>query len=197
MLELDRRADGKALRAGVLLDRDGVIIANRDDYVRSWSDVSIYPQALEALARLYRAGFTVALVTNQSVVGRGLLSLAEAERINDQLVRVIERAGGRVDGVYMCPHAPDEGCGCRKPQPGLIRQAAEELGLDVRRSALIGDALSDLEAGQRAGVGWTALVRTGRGAVEERRAQGRLRAYDTLSAAVEALLTELLAQQRR
>ncbi len=189
MLELDGGGEGAALRAGVLLDRDGVIIENREQYVRSWADVSIFPQALEALARLHDAGCPVALVTNQSVVGRGLLSLAEAQEINSRLVAAIERAGGRVAGVYMCPHAPDDGCACRKPRPGLIRQAAEELGLDLSHSALIGDALSDLEAGERAGVGWTALVRTGRGAAEERRAARPVRVFDTLSAAVEALLT--------
>lgn len=195
MLELDTGGDGRPLRAAVLLDRDGVIIENRDNYVRSWADVSIYPQALEALARLHEAGYPVALVTNQSAVGRGLLSLAEAQQINSRLVGAIERAGGRVEGVYMCPHAPDEGCNCRKPRPGLIWQAAEELGLDLSGSVLIGDALSDLEAGQRAGVGWTALVRTGRGAAEERRAAGPVRVYDTLSAAVEALLTGEVERQ--
>jgi D-glycero-D-manno-heptose 1,7-bisphosphate phosphatase len=192
MLELDSGGDGKALRAAVLLDRDGVIIENRANYVRSWADVSIYPQALEALARLHQAGCPVGLVTNQSVVGRGLLSLAEAQQINSQLVAAIECAGGRVEGVYMCPHAPDEGCGCRKPQPGLIQQAAAELGLDLSHSVLIGDALSDLEAGRRAGVGRTALVRTGRGAAEEQRAQGPVQAYDTLAAAVEALLAGVM-----
>lgn len=195
MLELDTGGDGRPLRAAVLLDRDGVIIENRDNYVRSWADVSIYPQALEALARLHEAGYPVALVTNQSAVGRGLLSLAEAQQINSRLVGAIERAGGRVEGVYMCPHAPDEGCNCRKPRPALIWQAAEELGLDLSGSVLIGDALSDLEAGQRAGVGWTALVRTGRGAAEERRAAGPVRVYDTLSAAVEALLTGEVERQ--
>lgn len=191
MLELDRGA----LRAGVLLDRDGVIVENRENYVRSWADVSIYPQALEALARLRQVGCPVALVTNQSAVGRGLLPLPEAQEINSRLVASIERAGGRIEGVYMCPHAPDEGCSCRKPQPGLIRQAAEELGFELPRSALIGDALSDLEAGERAGVGWTALVRTGRGAAEERRAPGPVRAYETLAVAVEALLADMATRQ--
>ena len=93
MLELDTGGDGRPLRAAVLLDRDGVIIENRDNYVRSWADVSIYPQALEALARLHEAGYPVALVTNQSAVGRGLLSLAEARQINGRLVGAIERAG--------------------------------------------------------------------------------------------------------
>jgi D-glycero-D-manno-heptose 1,7-bisphosphate phosphatase len=171
-----------------LLDRDGVIIENRADYVRRWSDVAIYPQALAALARLHEGGFPVALVTNQSVVGRGLMSLEDAEEINRRLVLAIERAGGRVEGVFMCPHAPDEGCSCRKPQPGLVRQAAEALDIDLLRSALIGDALSDLAAGRAAGVGWTALVRTGRGAEEEQRAVDPICVYDTLAEAVEALL---------
>lgn len=151
---------------GLFLDRDGVIIKNRPEYVRSWSDVSIYPQALQALARISRTPFKVIIITNQSVVGRGLLSLAAAQAINQRLVSEIERAGGRIDGVFMCPHAPEDNCTCRKPLPGLINLAARELAVDLKISILIGDALSDLEAGQAAGIPQIALVRTGRGAAQ-------------------------------
>ncbi len=190
MLELER--DGR-LRRAILLDRDGVINENRADYVRSWGDVSIYPQALAALRRLRAAGWPVVIVTNQSMVGRGLVSLATAEAINRQLVATVAAAGGAIEAVYMCPHTPSEGCGCRKPQPGLLLQAAQELGLDLARSALIGDALSDIGAAEAAGVGWAALVRTGKGASQEQLPEARPRreplpVYDTLAAAVDALL---------
>jgi D-glycero-D-manno-heptose 1,7-bisphosphate phosphatase len=192
MLDVERPTGG--LRPAILLDRDGVIIENRPDYVRTWADVAIYPQALAALARLRGEGWPVVVVTNQSMVGRGLASLEAAERINQQLVAAIAEGGGQIDGVYMCPHEPQEGCGCRKPLPGLLLQAAQDLGLDLARSALIGDALSDMTAAEAAGVGWAALVRTGRGTMEEKRPEagqlGCLRVYDTLSSAVEAWLHE-------
>lgn len=181
------------MRPAVFLDRDGVINENRAAYVRSWADVVIYPQALAALARLKAAGWPVVIVTNQSMVGRGLVSRAAAEGINRQLVAAIANNGGQIDRVYMCPHAPEANCDCRKPQPGLLLQAAEELALDLKRSIMVGDALSDIGAARAAGVGWAALVRTGRGAVQaqlgEAAALGPLPVYDTLHAAVEALLS--------
>lgn len=152
---------------GLFLDRDGVIIENNPAYVRTWEDVVIYPQALTALARLHATLYKIILVTNQSVVGRGFISLTQARQINDRLVETIEHAGGRVDGVFMCPHAPEEKCECRKPLPGLFYQAARELLIDLSHSILIGDAMSDLLAGQAAGINQTILVRTGRGAVQE------------------------------
>jgi D-glycero-D-manno-heptose 1,7-bisphosphate phosphatase len=147
----------------IFLDRDGVIIENRPDYVRSWADVSIYPQALEALAALRDTPYKIIIVTNQSAVGRGLISLETANGINEQLVRAIEERHGRIDATYLCPHAPWEGCVCRKPRPGLLLQAAQEHNLDLSRSLMIGDALTDLEAGLAAGVSQVVLLRTGRG----------------------------------
>jgi D-glycero-D-manno-heptose 1,7-bisphosphate phosphatase len=154
------------MHAALFLDRDGVIIENRPDYVRSWSDVSIYPQALAALARIAESPFKIVIVTNQSVINRGCMTLAHAESINTRLIKAINRAGGRIDGVFMCPHTPEERCPCRKPRPGLILQAAGVLQLDLSRSILIGDALSDIEAGRNAGLLHLALVLTGRGAAQ-------------------------------
>jgi D-glycero-D-manno-heptose 1,7-bisphosphate phosphatase len=148
----------------LFLDRDGVIVENRPNYIRSWADIHIFPQALEALVKVRIAPYKLIIVTNQSAVGRGLISLSEAEAINQRLVNEIEAAGGRIDAVLMCPHAPEEDCTCRKPRPGLLHQAAELFSIDLRESILIGDALSDLLAGQAAGVQKTVLVRTGRGA---------------------------------
>ena len=178
----------------IFLDRDGVIIENRDRYVRAWADVVFLPGALAALARLSRAPLAVVIVTNQSAVGRGLLSEAEAESINNRLLEAIRAAGGRVDASYLCPHIDADGCDCRKPAPGLLRRAAADLDLDLPRSILIGDALSDLAAGRAAGVGRVALVRTGRGAAQERLAAGqRLDVFDNLAGALAALVPPALA----
>lgn len=175
----------------IFLDRDGVIIENRSDYVRSWADVEVFPQALQALAALSRGPYLVVLVTNQSAVGRGHISAATAAGINDRLLEVIREAGGRVDAVYMCPHDPADGCACRKPRPGLLRRAAEELDLALERSVMIGDALTDIQAGQAAGVGRCVLLRTGRGRDQERLPEAAglppFTVYDDLLAALNSL----------
>lgn len=155
-----------AMRPALFLDRDGVIIENRDNYVRSWEDVAFLPGALQALAALTSGPFAIVMVTNQSAVGRGIITLAEAHAINARVVSEIEKNGGRVDGVFICPHAPRDACLCRKPMPGLLFQAANALDLDLTRSVMVGDAVSDLLAGQNAGVPRLFLVRTGRGAAQ-------------------------------
>ena len=152
-----------SVHPAVFLDRDGVIIENVPAYVRSWNDVIIFPQALEALACLRDSPYKVIIVTNQSAIGRGLITMQEAEAINHKLNQVVNKAGGRIDAFYICPHTPEMHCVCRKPEPGLILQAAREKHLDLSRSILIGDALSDLAAGQAAGILKNILVLTGRG----------------------------------
>ena len=180
------------MHAAIFLDRDGVIIENRSSYVRSWKHVAIYPQALPALARISASPYKIVMVTNQSAVGRGVITLTAAWEINYRLVKAIEQAGGRIDAVFMCPHAPEEGCDCRKPKPGLIERAAESLGLDLSRSILIGDALSDIQAGQAAGVGQTALVCTGLGKEQARLAKAKtlkpFAIFDSLDEALAALV---------
>ena len=176
----------------VFLDRDGVVIENRPAYVRTWEDVEIFGQALEALAALAGRPGKVILVTNQSGVGRGLVAEADARAIGDRLVKEIEECGGRIDGVYMCPHAPEDGCACRKPRPGLILEAAAEHGIDLSRSVMIGDAVTDLQAARAAGIPVYALVRTGRGRDEERLltglALGEAGVYEDMKEALEDLL---------
>lgn len=181
------------LHPALFLDRDGVLIENRDEYVLSWADVVILPGALEALAKASRSPYKIVIVTNQSAIGRGLISLSMAEEINHQLLKKIHEAGGRVDGVFMCPHRPEESCNCRKPQPGLLFQAAQALSLDLNRSILIGDALSDITAGQAAGIAQTILVQTGRGKSQAIKAEaGHLKpflVYETLAEALAAFIT--------
>lgn len=152
----------------LFLDRDGVIIENRASYVRAWEDVVFFPSALEALRLAATLPLRIVIVTNQSAVGRGIISLAAAVELNQRIVHTIELAGGRIDGVYMCPHAPEEHCMCRKPQPGLFLRAAEELSIGLLHSIMIGDAQSDLLAGQAAGINNLIMVKTGRGIVQAR-----------------------------
>lgn len=148
----------------IFLDRDGVLIENRAEYVRDWSQVSIFPDAIRALSDAKLNSHKIVIVTNQSAVGRGIISLETAEEINQRLVSLIRAGGGRVDGVYLCPHGPDDGCDCRKPRPGLLVRAAEELSLDLKRSWMVGDAWSDVQAGHAAGVEGAIILKTGRGA---------------------------------
>lgn len=176
----------------IFLDRDGVIIANRPQYVRSWADVEFFPKAIQALKNLNGLPYKIVVVTNQAGVSRGVISLEVAEGINERLREVIEDAGGRIDGIYMCPHKPEDGCTCRKPRPGLIEQAARELSLDLAGSLLIGDMYSDLLAGQAAGIPRLALVRTGLGArqLEEPPVDhlGSFEVFDNLSEALSVLI---------
>ena len=147
----------------IFLDRDGVLIENRSDYIRDWSQVQVFPEAINVLSLPEASNYKVVIVTNQSAVGRGLITMETAREINDRLVGLIHQQGGQVHGVYMCPHKPEDDCDCRKPRPGLFFQAAEELNLDLHHSWMIGDAWSDMQAGRAAGVQNVVLVKTGRG----------------------------------
>ncbi len=151
------------MQPAIFLDRDGVIIENRSNYVHSWDDVEFIPGALPALAKLKDCSYKIVIITNQAGVGRGILTLQVVNEINRRIRQAIIHANGRVDGIYVCPHKPDDGCNCRKPQPGLILQAARELDINLGQSILIGDNLTDVQAGQAARVGQVILVRTGLG----------------------------------
>jgi len=178
--------------SAIFLDRDGVLIENRANYIRGWSDVEIYPEVINALSHSAIKKHKIVIVTNQSAVGRGIISLKTANEINSRLVNLIQHHGGQVDGVYMCPHKPDDDCLCRKPRPGLLLQAAKELSLDLQRSWMIGDAWSDVQAGQSAGVYQAILLRTGRG--EKQLLQPRPDTitnhliFDNLPQAIEAII---------
>jgi len=154
------------MQPAIFLDRDGVIIENQANYVRSWADVIFFPQALAALARIREVPAKIIMVTNQSAVGRGIISLAQAEAINERILNVVREANGRIDAAYICPAAPGNGDPCRKPRPGMLLQAAAEYQLDLGRSLMIGDALTDVQAGRAAGVRASILLLTGRGAAQ-------------------------------
>jgi len=179
------------VQPAVFLDRDGVIIENRSDYVKSWEEVRFLPGALEALRRLNRTEYALVLVTNQSAVGRGIISLGRAMEINRRVIAEIEAQGGRIDASYVCPHRPDEGCNCRKPAPGMLLRAAKELELDLAHSYAIGDAVSDIEAAQAIGARGI-LVLTGRGkeqvALLKTKGKANCLVVADLSAAVDCIL---------
>jgi D-glycero-D-manno-heptose 1,7-bisphosphate phosphatase len=153
------------MHAAVFLDRDGVINENKADYVRSWEEFTFLPGVFGALHRLAESDLIIVVTSNQSAVGRGLVSGDELEKINRRMIDRIHREGGRIDAVFCCPHRPDENCTCRKPQPGLLLQAAERFDLDLTRSYVIGDALCDIAAGLAAGCR-PILVLTGLGRQE-------------------------------
>jgi D-glycero-D-manno-heptose 1,7-bisphosphate phosphatase len=175
----------------IFLDRDGVLIENKSDYVRDWSQVKVFPEAIRTLSHSALHIYKIVIVTNQSAVGRGLISLETAAEINRQLVHLIHHSGGQVDAVYLCPHKPDDDCSCRKPKPGLLLQAANELSLDLQRSWMIGDAWSDVQAGQAASVRQSILLRTGRGREQLLKPRPENIAsylvFDNLSQAVDAI----------
>ncbi|MCS7269811.1 MAG: D-glycero-beta-D-manno-heptose 1,7-bisphosphate 7-phosphatase [Gemmataceae bacterium] len=155
-------------RAAVFLDRDGVIIED-GGYVADAEQVRLLPGAAQAIAALNRAGWHVVVVTNQSGIARGYFSPTALEEVHDRLKQLLWCYGASLDAIYVCPHHPDgviddyrEACHCRKPQPGLLLQAAADLQLDLSQCWLIGDRPSDLEAGAQAGCR-TVLVRTGFG----------------------------------
>ena len=106
------------MNPAVFLDRDGVIIQNCKNYVRDWKDVEFLPNALKALKQLSQTQYKIIIVTNQSAIGRGIITMVQAEAINQRIIEEITLAGGRVDGLFICPHAPEDHCFCRKPQPG-------------------------------------------------------------------------------
>lgn len=146
----------------VFLDRDGVINENRADYVKSWDEVMFLPGSIEAMARLTRAGHRVIVCTNQAGVARGHMSVDVVEDIHCRMVAEAARSGGHIEKVYYCPHSCEADCPCRKPRPGMLLRARDELALDMRHAVFIGDCITDVLAGIAAGV-CPILVLTGLG----------------------------------
>lgn len=180
----------------VILDRDGVINEDSDAFVKSLAEWHPIPGSIEAIARLSRHGFTVAVATNQSGIGRGLFDLDALEAMHTHLNELVSAAGGEIAGIFYCVHTPEDECDCRKPRAGLIDAIGRELGIDPAGAWLIGDSLRDLEAGLLRGCE-PVLVLTGKG--ERSRAQlaeqadPRLRdarIYADLATAADALIAQ-------
>ena len=146
----------------IILDRDGVINEDSDDYIRCLDDWVPVPGSIEAIAKLSRGGYTVAIATNQSGLGRGYFDLDDLEAIHQQLRQLVADQGGEIAGIFYCPHRPEEGCDCRKPATGLVQAIERELQQPAAGAYCIGDSLKDLQAARAAGC-QPLLVRTGKG----------------------------------
>lgn len=148
-------ADGR--RRWLILDRDGVINHDSATYIRSPADWHPIDGALAAIARLHRAGFGMAVATNQSGLGRSYFDLPTLEAIHTKMHGAVAAAGGRIDALAYCPHTPDDHCGCRKPKPGLLLRLMAECGFAAADAVMIGDAARDIEAAHAAGTGAIAV----------------------------------------
>lgn len=173
----------------VILDRDGVINEDSEHYIKDADEWRPIPGSLAAIAKLHTAGFTVAIATNQSGLGRGLFDDFALARIHGRMIEAIEDAGGQIAMIAYCPHAPDADCECRKPKPGLLLRISAELGMPLDGVPVIGDSARDLDAA-RAVAAAPILVRTGKGRLTEQQlpAQHGVPVYDDLAAVVTALL---------
>lgn len=148
----------------VFLDRDGTVNIDTG-YLSDPAKLHLIDGAADAIKRLNEAGIKVIVVSNQSGVGRGFFTNADEARVNERLVEVLAASGARLDGIYYCPHLPDDGCQCRKPATGLVDSAAQEHAIEIRRSCVVGDKASDIELARNLGVR-SALVLTGNGREE-------------------------------
>jgi D-glycero-D-manno-heptose 1,7-bisphosphate phosphatase len=153
-------------RRAVFLDRDGVINANRLDHVKSWDEFQFLPGALQALRQLAATRFVVLVTTNQAAIDRGQTTETTVRHIHARMVAAVQQAGGRIDGVYYCPHLPQANCDCRKPKTGLYEQGARDWDVDVARSYVVGDSLADITAARAIGA-QPILVLTGRGTLQQ------------------------------
>lgn len=153
----------------VILDRDGVVNFDSDQFIKSPEEWKPIPGSLEAIARLNQAGFRVALATNQSGLGRGLFDMATLNAIHDKMHKALSQVGGRIDALFYCPHAADAGCGCRKPKTGMFLEIAARFDVSLADVPSVGDSLRDLAASAEVGA-QPILVLTGKG--EKTRAAG-------------------------
>ncbi|MDQ6972979.1 MAG: D-glycero-beta-D-manno-heptose 1,7-bisphosphate 7-phosphatase [Mariprofundaceae bacterium] len=178
----------------VLLDRDGVINFDSPDYILTPEDWQPVPGALAAIARLKEAGIKVAVCSNQSGLGRSLLSQETFQAIHAKMMLAIEEAGGEIGHVAYCPHGPDDGCSCRKPLAGLLTEALAALDVSAGEALMIGDSIRDVQSAKAAGVpAW--LVQSGYGDADKILQKSRelmpdIPAYADLAAAVDALLSK-------
>ncbi len=155
----------------VILDRDGVINLDSDKYIKSPAEWQPIPGSIEAIARLHQGGFRIVVATNQSGIGRGLFDMATFNAMNDKMMEMVFRQGGRIDALFFCPHTDAENCTCRKPRTGMFEEIASRYHTDLKGVPCVGDALRDLKAAEAVG-GLPLLVLTGKG--EKTKAEGGL-----------------------
>jgi D-glycero-D-manno-heptose 1,7-bisphosphate phosphatase len=182
----------------IILDRDGTINEDRDDFVKSAEEWLPIPGSLEAIARLNHAGWHTVVATNQSGLARGLFDMAALNAIHAKMNRALADLGGRIDAVFFCPHGPDDGCSCRKPLPGMLKTIGERYGVPLREAYAIGDSPRDLAAAVAAGCA-PHLVRTGKGALlddEALRALKKAIPHAVVHADLAAFAQQLIQRER-
>ena len=145
-----------------VLDRDGVVNYDSDQYIKSPAEWRPIPGSIEAIARLNQNGWRIAVATNQSGIARGLFDMATLNAINDKMMEMVFRQGGRIDALFFCPHAADEGCNCRKPRTGMLEEIGARFHTDLKGVPVIGDSLKDLQSAETVGA-QPILVLTGKG----------------------------------
>ena len=173
----------------IILDRDGVINKDSDQFIKSPEEWIPLPGSLEAIARLVQADYRVVVATNQSGVGRGLFDMPMLNAIHDKMHKAVAHAGGRIDAIFFCPHAAETGCNCRKPKVGMLEEIAERYNADLRGVPAVGDSLRDLVCAAKVGA-QPMLVLTGKGVKTQAAGglpQGTL-IYADLAAAVATLV---------
>ena len=154
-------AQTRAVRL-IVLDRDGVINRDSEQFIKSPDEWRPIPGSLEAIARLHHAGFRVVVATNQSGIGRGLFDMATLNAIHEKMYKALAQAGGRIDALFYCPHTADSDCECRKPKAGMLREIGLRFGIDMTGIPCVGDSVRDLEAAEAVGA-QPLLVLTGKG----------------------------------
>ena len=175
----------------IILDRDGVINEDSDDFIKSPAEWKPIRGSLEAIARLHRAGWRVVIATNQSGIARELFDLDMLSRIHETMHRRVAESGGLIDAVFFCPHGPDDHCDCRKPKPGMFYDISDRLRIPLKGVPAIGDSLRDIKAARAAGA-IPILVKTGKGAdtATNPELDGNVPVYNDLYSAVDALLND-------
>lgn len=175
----------------VILDRDGVINEDSAEFIKSPDEWNPIPGSLEAISRLNHAGYKVAVATNQSGLARGLFDVLTLNAIHHKMHQLLSKKGGHVDAIFYCPHGPDDGCSCRKPEPGLLKEIEKRYGSNLTDVPVMGDSMRDLDAAIAVDA-IPILIRTGKGINTEKAlpAGNAIPVYDNLESAVEALLNE-------
>jgi D-glycero-D-manno-heptose 1,7-bisphosphate phosphatase len=181
----------------IILDRDGTINQERNDFVKTVDEWIPLPGALEAIARLNQSGWKTVIATNQSGLARGLFDMATLSAMHTKMNIALAKLGGRIDAIFFCPHGPDQGCDCRKPAPGLLLDIGQRFHADLSTVPVVGDSLRDLQAAIAAGCP-SHLVRTGRGQMTEhdmleKKAPGTI-VHDDLAAFAEYLISQQRAE---
>ena len=175
----------------IILDRDGVVNHDSDDYIKSPDEWQPIDGSLEAIARLNHAGYTVAIASNQSCLARGYFDIEVLTAMHKKMDELLAKIGGRIDAVFYCPHGPDDACHCRKPKPGMLLDIGQRFNVPLKQVIFIGDSIADITAANNANA-QAVLVRTGKGIKAEKILQSENKSsipvYDDLASAVTAIL---------